>query len=207
MTKNQYPGKFIVLEGLDGAGKSTQAPLILDFLKCKGRLAHQTSEPTQFLPGGLVRSRLMGEWKSSADCLQLLFAADRADHIEKEIAPKLKFGVDVVCDRYFMSSLAYGAVDSDFDWLAQINSRFLIPDLTIYLDVPPKICAQRLAANGKSIELFEKVEILEKVAHNYQKAIEANRGRMEIAVIDGNRSKEAVFKDILSKIENLKIKM
>jgi dTMP kinase len=203
MIKNNFPGKFIVLEGLDGAGKSTQVPLILEYFKNNGGLAHPTSEPTQFLTGGLIRSRLMGEWQCSPECLQLLFAADRADHIEKEIAPKLKAGVNVVSDRYFMSSVVYGAIDSDFDWLAQINSRFLVPDLTIYLDVPVGVCVKRLADNGRSIELFEKGEVLEKVGKNYKMAIGRFENDCRISIIDGNKNMEDVFGDIKKLLADL----
>jgi dTMP kinase len=203
MQKNNFPGKFIVLEGLDGAGKSTQVSLILEHFKKSGGNAHHTSEPTQFLPGGLIRSRLMGEWHSSPECLQLLFAADRADHLEKEIAPMLKNGAHVVCDRYFMSSVVYGAIDSDFDWLAQINSRFPAPDLTIYLDVPVAVCLERIIDDGRSLELFEKSEILEKINKNYKMAIDRFSGDCRIAVINGNKNKDEVFGDIKKIIDNL----
>lgn len=202
MVKNRYPGKFIVIEGLDGAGKSTQADIIGKYLRSgkkekgeAGRKVFLTCEPTHSLAGGLVRSRLSGEWQSSPECLQLLFAADRAQHLFKEIAPKLKDGFDVVCDRYFMSSLAYGAIDCDFEWLVAINRRFLLPDLTIYLDVPESVCAQRIADNGKSIELFENIGILKTVALNYRKAIDIFKGAAEIKIINGNNPPKQVFED------------
>jgi dTMP kinase len=135
----------------------------------------------------------------------LLFAADRADHLAKEILPALENGAAVVADRYFLSSLAYGAVDVEMEWLAQINSRFLAPDLTIYLDVPPEVCVQRIAANGESAELFERVEILEIVRQNYQKAMKMFDGEMKIVSVDGNRNKEEVFGDIINKM-NVKLK-
>lgn len=203
MVKNNHSGKFIVLEGLDGAGKSTQAALIASYLKDKGFAVCQTSEPTQFLAGGLARACLLGQWQGSPECLQLLFAADRADHLAKEVWPHLKEGVNVISDRYFLSSLAYGSVDCDMDWLAGINSRFLAPDATIYLEVPPAICAQRIIDNGKSIELFERVEILEIVRQNYQKAIKMLESQMRIAVIDGNQSREAVAEDVAAALADL----
>lgn len=200
MIKNRHPGKFIVLEGLDGAGKSTHAKLAADFLRKSEGGVLLTQEPS-FLPAGdLSRRRLAGDWDCPPESLQLLFAADRADHLAKEILPALESGVAVIADRYFLSSLAYGAVDVEMEWLAQINSRFLAPDLTIYLDVPPEVCAQRIAANGESAELFEKVEILEIVRHNYKEAMEMLKGKMKIVLLDGNRNKEEVFGDIINKI-------
>jgi dTMP kinase len=200
---NPYPGKFIALEGIDGAGKSTQAAMMAAHFYKNGATVCLAAEPSQFLLGGLIRSRLLGEWQSSPECLQLLFAADRAEHLEKEIMLRLKEGINVVCDRYFLSSVAYGAVDCDFDWLTHINSQFLMPDLTIYLDVEARVGAERIAANGRSIELFEKTETLEKVRKNYATAINFFGKEMAIQGIDGGRDKEAVFEDLRSAIERI----
>jgi len=138
MVKNRYPGTFIVIEGLDGSGKSTQTALLASFLREHGVQVCATFEPTQYLIGGLIRSFLANDWKSSPYCLQLLFAADRAHHLEKEIIPSLKAGMAVVCDRYFFSSFAYGASDCDVDWLIDVNREFILPDLTILIESAPK---------------------------------------------------------------------
>jgi dTMP kinase len=203
MKKNVYPGKFIVFEGLDGAGKSTQAAKAVDYLKLAKKPARLTYEPTQLMVGSLVRSCLLGEWACSPECLQLLFAADRDEHLKKEVLPGLKNGSVIVGDRYFMSSLAYGAIDCDFDWLVQANREFLAPDLVIYLDVPSSVCVDRIAANGKSIELFEKSEALEKVAQKYKKVIDMFKDDINIAIIDGNRGREEVFSDVKKTIEKI----
>ena len=85
MKPNTYPGKFIVFEGLDGSGKSTQANLLVDFLQQQlHQKTHYTSEPTPNIIGGLIRSQIAGDWKTSNECLQLLFSADRLYHLEKE---------------------------------------------------------------------------------------------------------------------------
>jgi dTMP kinase len=205
MIKNANPGKFIVFEGLDSAGKSTQTgELVRHFGEnCVAKI-RATFEPTQLLVGGLVRARLLGEWQSTPECLQLLFAADRAEHLKKEILPLLERGINVVGDRYFLSSVAYGAIDCDPEWLAQINSRFLAPDLTIFLNVPPAVCAQRIAANGRSIELFEKSDILEKVKTNYLDAIARFGKEMDIVALDGTLSVPEVAADVI-KLVNGKI--
>ena len=200
MIKNQFSGKFIVIEGIDGAGKSTQAAIIGSHFYSNGTTVCLTSEPSQFLLGGLIRSRLLGEWQSSPECLQLLYAADRAEHLKKEILLRLKEGINVVSDRYFLSSLAYGAVDCDFNWLLQINNQFIMPDLTVFLDVAAKTGADRIAANGKSIELFEKTETLEIVRRNYQVAINLFNDEMAVEIISGERSKEQVFEDVKTAI-------
>ena len=210
MIKNKYQGKFIAIEGLDGAGKSTQAGAVIGRfnLTCAAQIC-ATFEPTEFLVGGLVRGRLLNEWSCTPECLQLLFAADRADHLEKEILPLLERGVNVICDRYFLSSVAYGSIDCDMDWLMQINSRFLAPDLTVYIDLPASVCVKRMQDNGRSIELFEKADILERVAAEYKLAFDKIAGGMDIAIVDGNRPQEKVTADVVNlineKIFNFKI--
>jgi dTMP kinase len=204
MQKNPYPGKFIAIEGIDGAGKSTQAALLANYFYDNDSIKMcLTAEPSQFIVGGMVRSRLLGEWKCTPECLQLLFAADRAEHLAKEILPRLKEGISVICDRYFLSSLAYGAVDSDMDWLAHINRRFLMPDLTIFLDVDAKTCAQRIADNGKSIELFEEAETLERVRKNYLAAMVLLEKEMPLAIIDGKPDKQTVFATARKVVQDL----
>lgn len=216
MIKNNFPGKFIVIEGIDGAGKSTQAAIIEGHFRAIGIAIYLTSEPSQFLIGGLIRSRLLGEWQSTPECLQLLYAADRAEHLEKEILLRLKKGTNVICDRYFLSSLAYGAVDGEissvsdgganhpgFEWLMHLNSQFVIPDLAILLDISAQTGAERIAANGKSIELFEKTEILEKVRKNYALVVELFKNEMAVEIINGNRTKEEVFNDVKIAIEKI----
>jgi len=119
MIKNPYPGKFIVFEGLDGSGSSTQASKLRDWLnRAQKELilgkprAQLTKEPTNNIIGGLIRGQLTGDWKTRPECLQLLFAADRSHHLEREIIPLLKDGVTVISDRYFFSTIAFGAAEN-----------------------------------------------------------------------------------------------
>ena len=194
MIKNNYPGKFIVVEGLDGSGQSTQATKLVDFLNNNQHKAHLTKEPTASLIGGLIRSQLNHDWKSSQDCLQLLFCADRAHHIEKEIIPLLQKGVNVVCDRYFFSTVAYGSLDiKGKNWLLELNKNFLLPDLTILLKVPAKVCLERIHQNRYDIALFEKEELLTMVAENFDNLAEEFEN---IAVVDGDKPAEEVFEEI-----------
>lgn len=196
MIKNPYPGKFIVFEGLDGSGKSTQAALLARDLKESGVKVHATFEPTQYLIGGLVRSYLANDWKSTPECLQLMFCADRAYHLGKEIVPALTAGATVISDRYFFSTVAYGAMDMDLDWLADLNRNFIIPDLTIVLESDPKLCVERMAKERFSVELFEKIEMLKKIWKNYLLVAKKFSCEAEVAVIDGDRSIPVIFKDV-----------
>lgn len=196
MNKNPYPGKLVVFEGLDGAGKSTQALLFRDALKRKHLEAYYTQEPTTGLIGGLIRGQLTKDWKSGAECLQLLFAADRLHHLEAEIIPLLKRRVTVISDRYMFSSLAYGitAGIKSKGWLSEINEYAILPDAVFLLNVSPKICVERIEKERYGVSLFEKEEMLERVQRNYDELTKEYKSIMY--VIDGEQTIEKVAKDI-----------
>jgi dTMP kinase len=194
MQKNPYKGKFIVFDSLDGAGNSTQVKLLADYLNKIGKRTHITKEPTSGLIGGLIKSQLTHDWKSSQICLQLLFSADRAYHLEKEVVPLLKKGINVISDRYFFSTMAYGNLEiNDLDWLIEINKKFILPDLTFFLKVSPKICIERIKKDRFEITLFEKEKVLEKVWQNYE--ILAKKFE-NVFIIDGEREIEKIAKEI-----------
>jgi dTMP kinase len=194
MIKNPYKGKFIVFDSLDGAGNSTQVKILADYLNKIGKKTHVTKEPTSYLIGGLIKSQLAHDWKSSPECLQLLFCADRAYHLEKEIIPLLKKGINVISDRYFFSTMAYGNLEiKDLDWLIEINKKFILPDLTFFLKVSPKVCIQRIKKDRFEITLFEKEKILKKVWKNYE--ILAKKFD-NVYIVEGEREIEEIAKEI-----------
>lgn len=194
MIKNPYSGKFIVFEGIDGAGTTTQANLLFKYLKGQGEKVHLTGEPTRSLIGGLIEGQISGDWQSSPECLQLLFTADRAHHLEKEIIPLLKKGITVICTRYILSTLAYGDLDiKDEKWLMEINKKFILPDMTFLLKVSPKICIQRIEKERFHKELFEKEDKLKKVFKNYLKFAKKFKN---IYIVDGEKSIKEVFNKI-----------
>lgn len=190
-------GKFIVVEGLDGSGASTQVAMLSEYLTSKGYKVLITKEPTNNLIGGLIRGQLTHEWKTNPECLQLLFAADRAHHLEKEIIPALEKGFIVISDRYMYSSLAFGSIDCDMDWLKCINSRFLKPDVSVILDVPPDVSVERIGRSRAGFELFEDKVKLEKVRLAFDRLAKENKG---VAVIDGtqpvNRVSMAIVREV-----------
>ncbi|MEK7503732.1 MAG: dTMP kinase [Patescibacteria group bacterium] len=207
MIKNPYQGKFIVFEGLDGSGSTTQASKLREWLNKIGKelvlgrpQAHLTKEPTNNIIGGLIRGQLTGDWKTRPECLQLLFAADRSHHLEKEVIPLLKDGATVISDRYFFSTIAFGATEiADKEWLAEINKPFLLPDLTFLIKVSPKVCLQRIKGDRFSVELFEKEESLTKVWQNYEELAEKFA---DVYIIDGEKSIEEIFGEIKSIIHS-----
>lgn len=202
MIKNNYPGKFIVFEGLDGSGQSTQAGKLVDFLNLPEQKlkfghtgAHLTKEPTSSLIGGLIRSQLTHDWKSSQECLQLLFCADRAHHLEKEIILLLEKGVIVVCDRYFFSTIAFGSLDiKDRDWLLNLNKNFLLPNFTFLLKVSSKICIERISKTRYGMTLFEQEEKLGKVWENFERL---SKEFENIYVINGERPVDKISQEII----------
>ncbi len=201
MQKNKFPGKFIVIEGLDGSGSSTQIFRVADFLKENGKKIHITKEPTNNLIGGLIRGQLSGDWKSSPECLQLLFAADRAHHLEKEIIPLLKKGITVISDRYFFSTVAFGSAEiKDRKWLININDRFIFPDLTILIKVSPEICIKRMRESRFRVELFEERKKLEKTWKGYEKLAKEFDN---IKIVDGEKSIQEISYEILNLIEKM----
>src|SRR5262245_2463720 len=101
----------------------------------------------------------------------LLFAADRMDHLQREVEPQLAAGAIVVSDRWYHSSLAYQGTGADRDWIANLNARARRPDLTIFLEVRPTIAAQRRIAAGRVEELFEDLRMQEEVAAGYRATI------------------------------------
>ncbi len=131
---------FIVLEGIDGCGKSTQAKLLYDWLLSTGKKAELTAEPTKNKIGILIREILSGSEKVDPTALALLFTADRYEHLGNFIEPNLREGKIVICERYYHSTIAYQSAQGvNKDWLLQINSFARKPDFTIFIDVKPEI--------------------------------------------------------------------
>ena len=144
-------GKLIVLEGLDGAGTTTQVKRLVEHLRASGRAAHATREPSDGPIGKLIREMLTGGHAIPGQSLSqstfgLLFAADRLDHLQREVEPQLAAGAIVVSDRWYHSSLAYQGTGADRDWITMLNARARKPDLTIFLEVRPEVAAKRRLA-------------------------------------------------------------
>ncbi len=191
-------GKFIVFEGIDGAGLTTQASLLDKYLKSKKYEVILTKEPTNNLIGGLIRAALRKEWITSNRTLQLLFSADRAHHLEKEIIPALEDGKIVILDRYFISTIAYGMIELEKNWLKALNSQFYLPDIVFIIDVPVEVSIERIKKSRFGFEFFEEEEKLEKIRNNF---LELSKEYENCFVINGNRSIEEINQEIIKIVE------
>ncbi|PIW75672.1 MAG: dTMP kinase, partial [Candidatus Portnoybacteria bacterium CG_4_8_14_3_um_filter_44_10] len=166
-----------------------------------GREVILTKEPTMDSEAGRqIRAILDEKIKIEAAEIQRLFVQDRKEHLDNLIIPALRAGKIVISDRYFFSTLAFGAVSSNLEWLIGLNKDFLLPDMTFLLLVRPEICVDRIIKRGEGVKLFEKLPTLEKVYKNYQIIAE----RFEnIHVVNGEESAEEVFEEIKNEISKL----
>ena len=182
---------FVVLEGIDGSGTTTQLPRLLAHLAARGRRAVATREPSAGPVGVLLRQILSGQHRSSdgdggafdGRAMALLFAADRRDHLAREIEPALASGADVVSDRYLLSSLAYQAEEAERDWVLGLARDLRRPDLTLLLDVPVPVAAARRQAAGRAVERYDADPVQERVAANYRRLAAADP--VGVVLIDG----------------------
>ena len=192
-----------MIEGLDGAGTTTQVRRLVEHLNAKGQRAHATREPSDGPVGKLIREMLTGGHaitgeKLSQSTFGLLFAADRLDHLQREVEPKLAAGTWVVSDRYYHSSLAYQGTGADRDWIGMINARARKPDITLFLKVRPEVAAERRVAAGRTQELFEDLEMQREVDAGYRATIDELTAQGEkIISIDGEQSEDDVFVEIV----------
>ncbi len=199
-------GKFIVLEGPDGAGISTQTALLRSGLAARGLSVFATKEPTTGPIGLLIRQALTHRLvyppsePIGDDVLALLYAADRLDHVRADIVPRLEAGTHVVCDRYRLSSYAYQGATLGQEWVQALNSRAMPPDLTLFIDVPPEVSQSRIASRGEYVELYESEEKLRPIYENYLSLIETLKaGGEKIVTIDGTLPIGVVAVNILEK--------
>lgn len=198
-------GKFIVFEGIDGSGKSTQINYLADKLKKAGIPCETTAEPSEGPVGVMIRQILTGERNMDNRVIAALFAADRLDHILNEeygILGKIENGTTVICDRYYFSSYAYNGVDMPMEWVIAANSqssRLLKPTVNVYIDLDPDTALERIARNRQRTELFEKKSRLEKVRENYFEVFEKMQDET-VVIIDGNQAPEVMAEEIWQKI-------
>ena len=199
-------GKFIVFEGIDGAGKTTQINLLANYLREQGRAVYCTAEPTETVSGGLLRDALSGVSRRTVCEMAAMFVFDRINHnvnpvngIQKMLAD----GFDVICDRYYYSSLAYQGSGTDPEWVSNMNlncPEIMRPDVCIFLDLTPEQSMARINRNRATQEIYENEEKLTQVRNQFYCVFEQLRERDNIQIVNAYRSVEEIHADIVTLI-------
>jgi len=228
-SKDASEGVFVVLEGIDGSGTTTQAERFAAHMRGRRRLCHVTREPSGGPIGSQIRlvltQRIALPSTNQAEIMALLFAADRLDHVESEIAPHLRDGYVVISDRYDLSSLAYQSITSTSEsrdsllpeptsgpvslsrlpgamlaWIRELNRFARRPDVTVVLDVTADTAEERRRKRGGAAELFDDADLQARLAGAYLRAEDLVPGDRVIHV-DGNRDPDAIAADIARALE------
>ncbi len=190
---------LIVIEGIDGAGTTTQAERLAATLRGRGTACHLTREPSDGPIGKLLRQMLAGAHAPvHATTLSLLFAADRADHLSREVEPALGRGEVVISDRWYHSSLAYQGTGEERAWILELNRRARRPDLTVLLQVSPEEAAHRRARDRRPEELFDAIETQRQVAAGYLAVVHMLGRQERIEIVDGELPPDQVAASVLA---------
>ena len=197
-------GRFIVLEGIDGSGTTTQAARLTASLRAAGLAVVSTREPSDGPIGVILRQALTRRLVGLSDrILALLFAADRLDHLASVVEPALEEGKVVVSDRYVLSSLAYQGMRMPLAWVETLNAAARPADLTLYLDVDPRTAARRRHGRGGTDELFDADEVQRAVARAYGRVVRKHARAQRVARVDGHASPDEVAREILAKVRTV----
>jgi len=195
-------GCFIVFEGLDGAGTTTQTALLANRLDKNRYEVIATKEPTDGIWGGIIRGILKGEIEAHALSLCYAFMADRIDHIQKlEVQTRRYKSPVVISDRYHLSYLAYQQMDTNksLSWLLLTQQGLPLPDITFFLDVPPLVCYERMKKSRLTRERYENIETLERIHTGYSDAIDLLlRQGQNIIILDGTMPIEKLHNQIVA---------
>ena len=193
-------GKFIVFEGIDGAGKSTQVALLTERLRSLGNDVHLTAEPTAMPSGKAIREALSGSTPKSECEMAAMFVLDRIAHNSAEILPLTNEGKTVISDRYYYSSLAYQGQATDYDWVKTMNLAcpdIKRPDLCIYLDLLPEQSLARIKARNEALEIYENIEKLTGVRNSFLAVInDLKKEGEKIFVVNADRAPQDIAKEI-----------
>ncbi len=203
-------GKFIVFEGIDGSGTTTQTELLNSFLLDNNISSVTTCEPSSGPVGNMIREgfkkrvSFVQDDKLFDEQMAYLFAADRHDHLYNEVDGIYKLnkkGITTISSRYFFSSLVYHVSnDDEYNFVKKLNEKFPLPDLTIYIDNPVEVSLKRIALRAHR-DTYENKEKLEKVKLNYKKVFEEYTENL--LIVDGSKSIKEIHDEIKKRVLKL----
>lgn len=209
---------FIVFEGIDGAGTSTQIEMLKNRPEAKDFLF--TAEPTSAPTGKFLRQMLKGDFPLQNESAAYLFAADRNEHVNGKLLTQgntlvtgikeaCQSGKKVVSDRYLFSSLAYQSINCPPEVPRLLNSLFPLPQLLFYFEISPKDSLSRLGDRNFR-EIYEKEDFLNRTVQEYHNVLseyseKAKSQGMKIVLIDAKKTKEEISANIWQEIKNLPI--
>ena len=192
-------GRFIVFEGIDGAGKTTQIELLTKRLSQNGEVVNVSAEPTDNESGKALRRALSGKEPRTECEMAVMFVFDRIGH-NAQIEKLLSEGITVISDRYYYSSLAYQGKATDYAWVRSMNidcPEIRRPDVCIYLDLTPEESLARISKGRESMEIYENLEKLTEVRNSFFSVIDDLRADGEnIFTVNANRSIEDISDEI-----------
>lgn len=197
---------FIVFEGIDGAGTTTQIKLLAE--KLGQEKVWQTAEPTDKETGKFLRKMLKGDFAVSEKTASYLFAADRCEHIfgKNGILEQTANGKIVLSDRYFFSSLAYQSVTCGKELPELLNSPFPLPEILFYFKIDPEISLSRVESRGEAKEIYEKIDFQKKTASLYDAVMQEYKGAkgagMKLIEVDASKSIQEISDFIYKSINS-----
>lgn len=200
------PGKFIVFEGIDGSGKSTQIERLAQRLEGLGCPHTVTREPTDGTVGRLIRQVLTGQIQMDNRAIAPLFVSDRLDHLTGKrdgLCAAIAAGTTVLCDRYYFSSYAYHSVDMPMEWVIGANSvcaQLLRPTVTIFIDLTPEVAMERIHSGREGTELFETQERLTQTREKYFQAFRTLQQEEHVVIVDGNQDVDSLAEAIWAQV-------
>ena len=201
---------FIVLEGIDGSGSSTQSEMLKEYFVSQGEKAVISPEPSSGIIGNLIRQALKKRILFTEDAdlfdeqMAYLFAADRHDHLYNDVDGVFKLindGFHVISTRYYFSSLSYNCqTPEEFEFVSNLNHKFPNPDLAIYLDISPEVSLSRIKDRSLK-EIYETKDKLSKVRKNYQNIFDDYLDNL--LIIDGTEDETKIHKKIIDAIQSI----
>lgn len=200
---------FVVFEGIDGAGTSTQMQILKE--RPESSKIEFSAEPTSGPTGKFLREILGGKIELDPRTTAFLFAADRAEHVwgKTGIQKTIENGKAVIIDRYIFSSLAYQGVSCGKELPRLLNKDFPLPEILFFFDIAPENSLKRITGRGVT-EIYENNEYLTETRKHYLEVIEEYKNlnsakEMKIVIIDATKSKEEISRILWSHISKLPI--